>query len=159
MTLRSRYAYRDRPARRSAPPGVVDALVVADHVHHDVAEEWFAGSGDNFATCPSTEGSLLRLLIREGQTAGNAQAVLNAMKTSEHHEFWADSVSYSEVSLNGVLGHRQVTDSYLAELARSRDGRLVTFDQGLAKLHSDIADLLPTARVLTPISTTAPLIG
>ena len=47
--------------------------------------------------------------------------------------------------MNGVLGHRQVTDSYLAQLARARGGQLATFDQGLAKLHTDIADLLPTA--------------
>ena len=123
---------------------VLIALVVADHVHHDVAEEWFAGSDDSFATCPITEGSLLRLLIREGQTADEAQAILNAIKGSERHEFWPDSVTYSDVPLNGVLGHRQVTDSYLAQLARAQDGRLATFDQGLAKLHADVADLLPT---------------
>lgn len=120
------------------------ALVVADHVHHNVAEEWFVASGDTFATCPITEGSLLRLLIREGQTATDAQAILNAVKGSERHEFWPDAVSFSEVPLNGVLGHRQVTNSYLAHLARTQEGRLATFDQGLAKLHPDVADLLPT---------------
>jgi toxin-antitoxin system PIN domain toxin len=123
---------------------VLIALVVADHVHHDAAEEWFAGSDDCFATCPITEGILLRLLIREGQTADNAQAILNAVKDNERHQFWPDSVTYSDVPLNGVLGHRQVTDSYLAQLARAQGGRLITFDQGLAKLHTDIADLLPT---------------
>lgn len=123
---------------------VLIALVVADHVYHEAAEEWFVGSEDSFATCPITEGRLLRLLIREGQSADNAQSILNAMKDNERHEFWPDSVTYSDVPLNGVLGHRQVTDSYLAQLARAQDGRLATFDQGLAKLHSDIADLLPT---------------
>ena len=123
---------------------VLIALVVADHVHHSLAEEWFVGSGDTFATCPITEGSLLRLLIREGQTATDAQAVLDALKDSERHEFWPDAVSFSDVPLGGVLGHRQVTDSYLAQLTRLRDGRLATFDQGLAKQHPDVADLLPT---------------
>ncbi|NUT96954.1 MAG: PIN domain-containing protein [Saccharothrix sp.] len=123
---------------------VLIALVVADHVHHGAAEEWFTDSVDSFATCPITEGSLLRLLLREGQTAATAQAVLNAVKDSERHEFWADAISYSEVSFTGVIGHRQVTDSYLAALARARGGRLVTFDKGLARLHSDIADLVPT---------------
>ncbi|MFE0025918.1 TA system VapC family ribonuclease toxin [Amycolatopsis sp. NPDC059021] len=123
---------------------VLIALVVADHVHHAAAEEWFAGSDDDFATCPSTEGSLLRLLIREGQTASNAQTILEAVKESERHEFWPDSITYSKVPLNGVLGHRQVTDSYLAQLTRVHGGRLVTFDHGLAELHTDIADLLPT---------------
>jgi len=36
------------------------------------------------------------------------------MSSSERHVFWPDSVSYSDVLMNGVLGHRQVTDSYLA---------------------------------------------
>jgi hypothetical protein len=41
-----------------------------------------------------------------------------------------------------VIGHRQVTDAYLAQLVRGRGGRLATFDHGLAKLHDDIAELL-----------------
>ena len=123
---------------------VLIALVVADHVHHDLAEGWFAGSDDSFATCPITEGSLLRLLIRGGQTATDARSVLDAVKDNDRHVFWPDSVTYSDVPLNGVLGHRQVTDSYLAQLARTQGGRLATFDQGLAKLHADITDLIPT---------------
>jgi uncharacterized protein len=125
---------------------VLIALVVGDHVHHDAAEAWFTGIDDKFATCPITEGSLLRLLIREGQTAENAQAILTAVRNSERHEFWPDSLSYHDVPLNGVLGHRQVTDSYLAQLARAQHGRLATFDQGLAKLHVDVAELLPTGQ-------------
>jgi uncharacterized protein len=38
-----------------------------------------------------------------------------------------------------VLGHRQVTDAYLAALARHHHGKLATFDKGLAALHSDVA--------------------
>ena len=129
---------------------VLIALVVADHVHHDAAEEWFAGSDGNFATCPSTEGSLLRLLIREGQAAQDARAVLDAVRTSDRHEFWADSITYTDVPLNGVLGHRQITDSYLAQLARTQRGRLATFDQGLAKLHADVADLLSIGPAQSP---------
>lgn len=125
---------------------VLIALVVAEHVHHDAAEDWFAGSTDRFATCPITEGSLLRLLIREGETASNARDILTALKDSERHEFWPDSLPFSDVPLNGVLGHRQVTDSYLAQLTRARGGRLATFDQGLAKLHPDVADPVPVSR-------------
>lgn len=122
---------------------VLIALVVADHIHHDAAEQWFTNTDGSFATCPITEGSLLRLLIREGQTADNAHAVLHAVKNGERHEFWPDSVTYSDVPLKGVLGHRQVTDSYLAQLARVQGGRLATFDQGLAKQHTDVVDLVP----------------
>ena len=37
----------------------------------------------------------------------------------------------------------QVTDAYLAQLARGRGARLATFDQALAKLHDDVADFVP----------------
>ncbi|MTD54867.1 TA system VapC family ribonuclease toxin [Amycolatopsis pithecellobii] len=123
---------------------VLIALVVDDHVHHAAAETWFAGSADPFATCPITQGSLVRLLIREGQTADDAQALLGLIEAGDRHEFWPDSITYGEVPMNGILGHRQVTDAYLAHLARINAGRLVTFDQGLATLHADVVDLLPT---------------
>jgi predicted nucleic acid-binding protein len=48
-----------------------------------------------------------------------------------------------DVSLYGVIGHRQVTDAYLAQLARAHGGRLATFDQGFAKLQLDVAELVP----------------
>jgi len=125
---------------------VLIALVVSDHVHHDAAEHWFAGLDDSFATCPITQGSLVRLLIRQGQNAEDARAVVIALTHSPRHEFWPDSVSFADFELQGVIGHRQVTDGYLAQLARANRGRLATFDRGLVALHPDIADLVPTTR-------------
>ena len=123
---------------------VLIALVVADHVHHDAAAEWLSASGAAFATCPITQGSLVRFLLRAGQRAGAAQDVVRAVESADLHEFWSDSVSFVDVEFGGVVGHRQVTDAYLAQLARSRDGKLATLDSGLAQLHSDIAVLIPT---------------
>jgi len=123
---------------------VLVALVVADHVHHGPAESWFGGDTESFATCPITQGGLVRLLIRQGQPAAAAAALLSAVTAHPRHEFWPDNESFEAVSTRGVIGHRQVTDAYLAHLARSRDGRLATFDHGLAKLHHDVADLVPT---------------
>lgn len=122
---------------------VLIALVVDDHVHHHAAERWMADHDDRFATCSITEGSLIRLLIREGQTADTAKAIISAIAGDPRHEFWPDEISYGEVTLTGVIGHRQVTDAYLAQLARVHGGRLATFDQGLAKLHGDVAELIP----------------
>ncbi|KAA8963528.1 hypothetical protein [Mycobacterium sp.] len=34
--------------------------------------------------------------------------------------------------------------AYLAQLARRHHGRLATLDQGLAELHSDVAELVAT---------------
>jgi uncharacterized protein len=73
---------------------VLIALLVEDHVHHAAAENWFAGLDQNFATCPITQGSLTRLLIREGQTAATARTVLTQTAASPRHEFWPDDVSY-----------------------------------------------------------------
>jgi uncharacterized protein len=126
-------------------PNVLISLVVSDHVHHEPAEKWLSAISAPFATCPSTQGSLVRLLVREGQPAGTAREVVNAIASDSRHEFWPDSISFGDVELAGVVGHRQVTDAYLAQLARTHKGRLATFDQGLAQLHSDIAELVPTA--------------
>lgn len=122
---------------------VLIALIVDDHVHHEAAERWLAGESDSIATCPITQGSLVRLLLREGQSAQTAATVVSSLMAQPRHEFWPDDVSFDVVPLDGVIGHRQVTDAYLAQLARARRSRLATFDQGLAKLHSDVAELVP----------------
>ncbi|GDY30546.1 TA system VapC family ribonuclease toxin [Gandjariella thermophila] len=123
---------------------VLVALLVADHVHHEAAETWFAHIDRRFATCPITEGGLVRILIRQGQPAESVSSVMSAVSSHPGHEFWPDDLPYRVIPMTGVIGHRQVTDAYLAQLARTRGGRLATFDQGLAKLHDDVADLVPT---------------
>jgi toxin-antitoxin system PIN domain toxin len=125
---------------------VLISMVVSDHIHHDAAEQWLSDTATAFATCPITQGSLIRFLVREGQTASAAQDVIGAIASDPRHEFWPDSISFGEVELAGVIGHRQVTDAYLAQLARSHNGRLATLDQALAQLHSDVTELVPTAR-------------
>jgi uncharacterized protein len=99
---------------------VLIALLVEDHVHHGAAEDWFVGISGSFATCPITQGSLMRLLIREGQEASAAQEILTGTVADPRHEFWPDDVPYSAVPTQGIIGHRQVTDAYLARLARAR---------------------------------------
>jgi uncharacterized protein len=119
------------------------ALVVGDHVHHQAAEDWFADMDANFATCPMTQGSLIRLLIREGQSAVSARAVLRRIVASPRHEFWPDELSYSDVPTHGIVGHRQVTYAYLAQLARAHSSRLATFDQAMARMDESVVDLVP----------------
>ena len=111
---------------------VLIALLVEDHVHHGAAENWFVGMSGNFATCPITQGSLIRLLIREGQPGSAAREILNGTTADPRHEFWPDDVPYTDVPTQGIIGHRQVTDAYLAQLARARGSRLATFDQAIA---------------------------
>jgi hypothetical protein len=122
---------------------VLIALLVEDHVHHGAAENWFVGMTGNFATCPITQGSLMRLLIREGQPISAAQEILAGATGDPRHEFWSDDIPYTDVPTQGIIGHRQVTDAYLAQLARARGSRLATFDQAMAKLHHGVAELVP----------------
>jgi toxin-antitoxin system PIN domain toxin len=121
---------------------VLIALLVDDHVHHEAAEAWFIDMAGHFATCPITQGSLMRLLVREGQSAAAAHAILDGTTTDPRHEFWADDIPYTDVPTHGIIGHRQVTDAYLAQLARAHGSRLATFDQAVAKLHHDVAELI-----------------
>ncbi|OLF04550.1 VapC toxin family PIN domain ribonuclease [Actinophytocola xinjiangensis] len=125
-------------------PNVLIALVVVGHVHHEAAEDWLEASDQPFATCPSTQSALVRLMVRLGHLAHTAHAVLEAIAQDPRHEFWPDDVPFDEVPLTGVVGHPQVTDAYLAHQARRRGGRLITFDPGLAKAHADVAVLVAT---------------
>lgn len=118
------------------------ALVVEDHIHHDVALRWFDEVEPDLATCPITEGTLLRFLLREGWRAMDAAAVLDAIRTRPWHRFWPDAIPYEEAQLVGVIGHRQVTDAYLVALSRHNRGQVCTLDKGLAALHGDVVHLL-----------------
>lgn len=126
---------------------VLAALTMPEHVHHARSHAWFdvhaAAPKATFATCPSVQGTLLRLLLREGVPSAAAVSHLTALVGHPRHEQWLDDISYLDVDLSAVLGHRQVTDAYLAQLARVRGGRLVTMDKGLAQAAPDVVELLP----------------
>ena len=125
---------------------VLVALADAAHVHHVYAVAWFAGNDALFATCPITQGTLVRMLVRSQAvpTVEAACRVLLQFLAHPRHRFWPDAISYADVSWKAVLGHRQVTDAYLAALARHRDGVLITFDRGLAVTHADVVELIPS---------------
>lgn len=121
---------------------VLVALTVQEHVHHEAVVDWFAGDTRQFATTPTTQGTLLRFLLRAGLDASEAIAVLDAVSRHERHAFWPDDAPYHAATLRGVVGHRQVTDAYLAARARDRGGRLATLDRGLAVAHHELAELI-----------------
>ncbi|MBF4163024.1 TA system VapC family ribonuclease toxin [Nocardioides acrostichi] len=118
------------------------ALAVTDHEHHARAATWSA-SVERFAVCPIVEGSLVRFLVRVGESQGTAMTILTALHASPRCEFWEDSLSYASADLGHVIGHRQVTDAYLAALARSRGGALASFDRALAATLPEIVELIP----------------
>jgi hypothetical protein len=124
---------------------VLIGIAVDDHEHHAAAAAWFESGRRPFATCPLTQGALVRHIVRNGEPASSALAFLDALCSLPTHEFWPDDLAYVAVAPDVMLGHRQVTDAYLAQLARRRSARLATFDRGLALIHPDVAELVPTA--------------
>ncbi len=120
------------------------ALAVGDHVHHGPAEEWSIAHPAPLATCPITQGSLVRFLVRGGASGEEARRFLIEVVADDRHRFWPADLTFEAVDLGSVIGHRQVTDAYLVALARAHGGRLATLDRGLAALHPDVVDLVPT---------------
>lgn len=120
---------------------VLIALTVAEHEHHQLAASWFSGVG-SFAVCPVVEGALVLFLVRMGESARTAAAVVAGVRRHERCVFWPDSLSYAEVDLSRVRGHRQVTDAYLVGLAADRDALLATLDRSLAAEYAGGTELL-----------------
>ncbi len=88
------------------------------------------------------QGTLTRLLVRQGSSSGEARGALSIVTGHARHVPWLDDLTYLEVDLSGVIGRRQVTDAYLAGLARARQGRVATLDRGSAAAASDVTDLI-----------------
>jgi hypothetical protein len=121
-------------------------------VHHDSAMSWLAElvsdvrEKPTLALCAITEGALVRQVLRDSPADGvsRALALLQAVKSWPSSQFWSDAPSYVDIDWRGVMGHKQVTDAYLAALPRSRNARLASFDRGLAALRPGIVCLVPS---------------
>lgn len=115
---------------------VLIALATPDHSQNARAAAWFR-KGHRFATCPITQGALLRFHLRAGveATAESAKLLLESIAALPRHEFWPDDVSYLELPTTGIIGHRQVTDAYLVLLAGKHGGTVATMDQAMAAVH------------------------
>lgn len=125
-----------------ADGNVLIALTVSDHTHHAAARGWFEAEPRELATCPITQGTLLRFLIREGIATDTAWGVLESFGAQEWHRFWPADIPFDRGALSGVIGHRQVTDAYLVALAEQFGGSVVTLDRGLAALHGSAVTLI-----------------
>src|SRR5580693_10785647 len=117
---------------------ILIALTDIDHISHERATAWVQRTGGLFATCPITQGALIRFMLRAraGTTIQEAKHFLAEVIALKGHQFWPDAISYQQLPEAGVIGHKQVTDAYLVALARHNKGRLATLDRTLAGLHA-----------------------
>ena len=129
---------------RSARPTLLDvnvlvALFDPDHVHHDLAHDWFASATGGWATCPLTENGVVRILSNRryspvAEPPGRTVARLRAFCQSRDHQFWPDDISLrtTELFMDAVVySHQAITDVYLLALAKHHGGRLATFDRAI----------------------------
>lgn len=119
---------------------VLLAFAWPNHEHHQRVTEWFREEHiQGWATCPLVESGFVRVsslsrITPEAVTPIEAMELLRRIRLLPGHEFWVDNFSISATPSSLVRGHRQVTDYHLLCLARSRGGKLVTLDQGVAAL-------------------------
>lgn len=84
---------------------VLVALVGPSHVHHQAAERWFAANAAPFATCPITQGTLLRLLMHlGGLDTERARDTLQRLTAHPRHRFWPDAIGCADIAWQGVIG-------------------------------------------------------
>ena len=79
----------------------------------------------------------------EDRSAAAAWSVLEAIHQMPDHVFWNDGFSYREVTAVSLTGATQITDAWLAKLARRHQAQLATLDAGLVTLHPDVGVLVP----------------
>lgn len=128
---------------------VLVALANPQHLHHAAAHRWFA-TVRRWATTPLTEAAFVRLQSNPMVIGGDVPmpevlGALRAMRAMDGHVFLPDDSSLAEpaIDLIAMIGHRQVTDLHLVNLAARAGARLATFDTAIrASLIGSDRDLV-----------------
>lgn len=121
---------------------VLLARIWEAHQHHTRARDWLQGV-ETFATCPLTQGGFLRISSNPSfpfaTPIADAIAALRSLIADPRHEFWPDNFSFTspEFDHTNLSSHKHVTDQYLVQLARHRNGSLATFDAEIARIAGD----------------------
>jgi toxin-antitoxin system PIN domain toxin len=122
------------------------ALFDPDHVHHQLAHDWFADRDSRaWATCAVTEMGFVRVVSQPAYASPISRVadlihLLRRFCASRDHQFWPESMSLRDDKVFNpalVQGARQLTDVYLLALAVKMQGRLATFDRTIP--HSAVA--------------------
>jgi predicted nucleic acid-binding protein len=127
---------------------VLVALSIPQHGFFERAIRWAQSeraAGASFVLCSITEGTLLRITPNAPGSAEIERAweVLRSFHSHPDFAFWNEGFSYTEVPCDKLIGVKQITDAWLAQLARRNGCKLATFDGGLVNQHPDVARLIP----------------
>jgi len=113
------------------------ALSNRRHVLHQRAHQWFAGI-TSWATTPLTEAAYVRLMLNPRAMSmevapSTALASLTMLRQLPGHIFIEDATSLAQpvIVLIGLIGHKQVTDAHLVNLAASHGAVLATLDTAI----------------------------
>lgn len=116
---------------------VLLALAWPNHQHHAGAHAWFrAQARHGWATCAFTQLGFVRLSSNPAYTPEavppkDAAALLGVLLAHKAHRFWPSPAAAAASLYSHALGHQQVNDAWLVEVARRQRGRLVTLDTRL----------------------------
>lgn len=137
---------------------ILVALFHPDHVHHDLAHDWFEENrADGWATSPLTENGFVRVLSHpKSGVHERPQRLIELLAkfcASGHHVFWPAAVSLRDEKIFTrayLVGAKQVTDIYLLGLARKMGGSLATFDRAIP-LGGVVGATRATLAVIAPV--------
>lgn len=131
---------------------VLLALAWPNHQHHGQAHAWFAThAGKGWATCAFTQLGFIRLSSDPAYTAdsvapSDAAALLKQWTRLKGHRFWDSPAADAPAVYARAIGHQQVNDAWLVEVARRNSGRLVTLDTRLPvhSLGTNLVEVIKT---------------
>lgn len=132
---------------------VLLALAWPNHMHHAASKAWFDREAlHGWSTCALTQLSFVRLSANPAFTPNpvspeEAARILRHNLTHPNHVFWDAAPACEPEIFRHAIGHQQVTDAWLVEVARQNGGYLATLDRRLKILD-------PTGKIVEVISPT-----
>lgn len=140
----------DEPAHPAGAPSIGElwlldanvlvALTLSTHLHHRAAHAALRAHDGHWATTPITEAALLRLLLNPRVTGRSfrphdVMATVAGLRNDPRWRWINDNSSLADpaIETSVLVGHQQVTDLHLVNLAARTASLLTTFDAGIAK--------------------------
>ncbi|HEV2199802.1 MAG TPA: TA system VapC family ribonuclease toxin [Bryobacteraceae bacterium] len=138
---------------------VLVAMCWPTHEFHQLVSRRLAAiRAQGWATCPMTEAGFVRVSAQPSAKLGaslqDAFRVLDENRSEADHVFWPQDVSVADLTSEirrRLIGHKQLTDALLLDLAIRKGGLFVTLDRLVRHLlpadspHQNAIEVIPTA--------------